>query len=91
MCNFAILFTLFFYFLPDASASDADYNVPESSALSKNKTHYGIGYEQRMKILNNKRSSIKLQNRPVIRIQKPEHPVRPTRPYRPQRPIRPGH
>lgn len=53
------------------------------------KTHYGIGYEQRMIILENqKKLPITITKPSTIRIQKIDRPIRP---YRPQRPVRPGH
>jgi len=52
------------------------------------KTHYGMGYEQRMATLKNK-ALLKhsRQQGPLTRIQ---GIPRAARPYRPQRPIRPG-
>ena len=55
---------------------------------SQIKTHYGIGYEQRMILLNKEKElPSRTQNNSISRIEKIERPVRP---YRPQRPIRPG-
>jgi hypothetical protein len=52
------------------------------------KTHYGMGYEQRMIILENQNKiPITITKPSAIRVQKIERPIRP---YRPQRPIRPG-
>lgn len=60
-----------------------------TSSQREEKTHYGIGYEQRMKLINNQsRLTSGAVGRPVRRSQKITRPMRPSRPQRPTRPGR---
>ena len=84
-----------------ASESEVADEITESTTTSAVeiavKTHYGMGYEQRMEILN-KQTDTKtdFHDISVIRVQKIQRLVRPQRvqraqrPQRPQRPERPG-
>ncbi|MFK5986510.1 MAG: hypothetical protein QM479_13955 [Pseudomonadota bacterium] len=103
MPNYFLVVTVFFYLNSDAWASEQLSTSPfvdpaikaiattafssSGTSAGKSATHYGIGYEQRMAIMNNQTRSIKNTIRSVQPVQKISRPVRP---YRPQRPVRPG-
>ncbi len=95
--HFFFSLTIVFYLISSAAASESSHKITmtestaAAGALSQRdakrevKTHYGIGYEQRMKLLDRQaRSALDVRSRPAGRVQ------RPVRPYRPQRPVRPG-
>ena len=88
-----------FYLISNAAASGPvdGITMTEATAVTtivtssqrEEKTHYGIGYEQRMELINNQtRLTSGAADRPVIRSQRIARPVRPSRPQRPTRPGR---
>ena len=101
-CLFFIIVILFFT-VPAAAAENvlltdihsSDNNFKNAAVGNKIETHYGIGYEQRMELLNKQTHTsierLETSNAKVERMLRPVRPQRPVRPYRPQRPIRPGH
>ncbi len=91
MPNYFLFIILVIFFNPaNALASEQTNSILENSSLSteKVKTHYGMGYEQRMVVLNNQIHLSSGIARPVERIQKMHRPVRVSRPHRPVRPGR---
>lgn len=82
MQHYMLVLFILFCMLSNASASEID-------AIEVTPTHYGMGYEQRMAIINKQKArSLTTKGKvSLVRVQKIERPVRP---YRPQRPVRPG-